>query len=129
MATDMRSAIRATLVVVTMALVLAACGQVTDEGQLPGDSSPTSTSAPVTTASTLAAPRNVATTVQPTTTAGPPCVSITVESLALQRDYARDVRGIAGADEAAYKARARALAEKARRLGCPVPPGIANWPS
>lgn len=113
------------IAVLIVGLVLAACGQVTGDDQLPGGTLDTSSSIPATTATTAAAPT---TTVRPTTTAAP-CLSISVEALKLIRDYNRDVRGIAGADEARYRADARALADKARRLGCPVPSAIANWPA
>lgn len=124
MGSDLR-ALPGAIAVLALALVLAACGQVTGNDQLPGDTSDTSSSVPTTTATTAAA---TTTTARPTTTAAP-CLSISGEALKLLRDYNRDVRGIAGADEARYRADARALADKARRLGCPVPSAIANWPA
>jgi hypothetical protein len=127
MASDLRT-LSGTIAVLTLALVLAACGQVTGDDQLPGGTSDTSSSVPATPATTATTAAAPTTTARPTTTAAP-CLSIPVEALRLLRDYNSAVRSIAGADEEKFRADARALADKARRLGCPVPSVIANWPA
>lgn len=53
-----------------------------------------------------------------------PCFGFPTRVLRLQNDYRMDVRGIAGADEAAYRRRAQAILDEARSLGCPDPRGL-----
>jgi hypothetical protein len=55
------------------------------------------------------------------------CSGLVGDAIELQLDYSRDVRGIAGADEAAYRVRAESLVTEARRLDCPVPPGVRDF--
>lgn len=56
-----------------------------------------------------------------------PCFKFPVEVLKLHNDYREDVRTFAGADEAAYKRRARALVDEARSVGCPMPTGLSTF--
>ena len=53
-----------------------------------------------------------------------PCFKFPTEVLKLQNDYFMDVKGIAGADEAAYRRKAQAIVDEARSLGCPDPTGL-----
>jgi len=108
------------MLVVTMAVVVTACGHVATKEEAPPGTT-------ATTAGSVTTVIPVTTAAAPTPTAGPTCLSIVVAGLKLNRDYARDVRSFAGADEASYKARARALADDARRLGCPVPASIQSF--
>ena len=103
----MRMLNRAVLAAVIVVLGLTACGDGADDGE--GGQSPTTITSVV------------------VTTAGKSCSSLSVEALKLNTDYARDVRGIAGADEAEYNRRAQALLDEARALGCPVPPGVEDF--
>jgi len=105
-----------------LALALGGCG-----GRLVDEKAPPTPSTTVGASTSTTAPAAPATTAGPATTAVPSCLSIVVAGLALNRDYARDVKSFAGADEAKYKARARILAADARRLGCPVPGSIQSF--
>jgi len=80
---------------------------------------PESTSAPV----TPTTPATTAARAEPTRG----CLAILADGIKLARDYRNEVRGIAGADEAAYRARAQALVDEARRLGCQIPPGVEDF--
>lgn len=82
-----------------------------------GDESP----APTTSSTTV---EEAPTTTHPTEN---PCFKFPLEVLRLQNDYRRDSRGIAGADEAAYRTRAQALLDESRRLGCPQPTGLSSF--
>jgi len=122
--------IRGTLLVVTLAVAGVGCGHVIPDKQQPGETSVT-TAAAVTAVTTVTTDFNgpPATTAASTatTTAARTCLSITIAAVKLNRDYSRDVKSFAGADEAAYKARARAVAVEARQLGCPVPASIQSF--
>jgi len=109
----MHRTIRNALVALT--LVASACGHVASDDEPAGTSVPP-TSASATTASSVAP-----------TTAVRTCLSILTSGLKLNLDYSRDVKSFAGANEAEYKARARALADEARQLGCPVPASIQSF--
>lgn len=113
----MTRTIRATLLALTLALAMTACGGSADDEQGPGDTSVTSTSVRATTLTTSA----------PATTAGRTCAAILADGVKLANDYRNESRGIAGADEAKYRARAQALVNEARRLGCPVPPAVDDF--
>jgi len=118
--------IRLGLLFVASAFSLVACGS--SGNAAPRDISVTSTSVSGVTEPTSAP----ATTTAPATTAAPAqatrgCVAVLADGLKLSRDYIQDVRSFAGADEAAYKARAQALVDEARRLGCQVPPGVEDF--
>jgi len=122
----MTRAIRLGLLVLTAALCVVACGST--GGTTPRDISVTSTSV-VDAAAATTTPTTVAT---PVTTAAPAqagrgCLAILADGVKLARDYSNEVRGIAGADEAAYRARAQALVDEARRLGCKIPPGVEDF--
>ena len=113
----MTRTIRVALVVLTLALATTACGSGGDDEEAPGDTSVTSTSVQPTTPITTA----------PATTAGRSCAAILADGVKLAQDYRNESRGIAGADEAKYRARAQALVNEARRLGCPVPPAVDDF--
>ena len=110
----MSTTTRATLVALTLALAMTACGSSADDERVPGDTSVTPTSVRATTLTTSA----------PATTAGRTCAAILADGVKLANDYRNESRGIAGADEAKYRARAQALGNEARRLGCPVPAAV-----
>ena len=92
----------------TGVLALGGCG----DG---GTSSVPSTTAPTTTVA------------EPSTTTSDPCFKFPVLVLRLQNDYRQEQRGIAGADPAKYRARAQALVNEARSLGCPTPVGLNSF--
>ena len=91
-----------------VALALTGCG---DGG---------ATSETTTTAPTTAVP-------EPSTTTSDPCFKFPVLVLRLQNDYRQELRGVAGADPAKYRARAQALVDEARSLGCPTPAGLTSF--
>jgi len=122
----MRRAIRNGLLVLVSALAVVGCGS--SGGKAPPDISVTSTTVagvttPTPVPTTTAAPAT--TTARAEATRG--CLAVLADGLKLLRDYSQEVRGIAGADEAAYKARAQALLDEARRLGCKIPPGVEDF--
>jgi len=122
----MTRTIRVGVLVLTSALTMLACGS--GGGTTSRDISVTSTSVPGVTESTStpATPTApVTTTARAEATRG--CLAVLADGLKLARDYSREVRGIAGADEAAYRVRAQALLDEARRLGCKVPPGVEDF--
>jgi len=125
----MTKAMRIALLVLTFATGSAACGQVKVDEELPAETSVPTTRAPVTrprpatTVSTLAPP----TTAPPATTAGRTCLAILTDGLQLARDHSMEQRGIAGADEAKFKARAQILADESVREGCQVPPVVEEF--
>lgn len=122
----MRETLRASLLVVACVVALGACGQVKiDEEPAGGTPVPSTRVAPTTaTTATTAAPP---TTSAPATIGGRTCLAILTDGLVLARDYSQEQRGIAGVDEAKYKARAQVLADEARSEGCQVPPVIENF--
>ncbi len=123
----MRETLRASLLVVACAVALGACGQVKiDEEPAGGTPVPSTRVAPTTVLqpATTAAPP---TTSAPATIGGRTCLAILTDGLTLARDYSQEQRGIAGADEAKYKARAQVLADEARSERCQVPPVIENF--
>ncbi len=97
------------LLATMVVLAFSACGGDGDDGGSGG------ADAPATTTSVVA------------TTAARSCSTLSIEAVKLNADYARDVRGIAGADEAAYDRRAQAIIDEAQALGCPVPPGVEEF--
>ncbi len=121
-----RRTVRTGLLVMTSALSVVACGSSGDT--TPRDISVTSTSVPGVTTPTPVP----TTTAEPATTparaeATRGCLAVLADGLKLVRDYSRDVRSFAGADEAAYRARAQALIDEGRRLGCRIPPGVEDF--
>ena len=78
------------------------------------------TAEPTTTAPT-------STLAEPTTTTSDPCFKFPVLVLRLQNDYRQELRGVAGADPAKYRARAQALVDEAHSLGCPTPVGLNSF--
>lgn len=119
---------RRAVVLLGLVLASAGCGQVEVDEEPPGDDVP-STRAPA----TVARPATTVTTLSPPTTAPAPttagrtCLAILTDGLELARSHSLDQRGIAGADEAKYKARAQVLADEARREGCAVPGVVENF--
>lgn len=88
------------------------------ETQVPSETSSTTTSA------VQAKPNEPA-----TTAAGANCADLAAKAVRLAQDARATMRGIAGPtpeDEAKLRAREQALRADARRLGCPVPPGLAS---
>ncbi len=123
----MTRTVRCRLLLLASALSVVACGS--SGGKAPPDISVTSrsvsnatTPAPVPTTTAAAA---TTTTARAEATRG--CLAVLADGLKLLRDYSQEVRGIAGADEAAYRARAQALVDEARRLGCRIPPGVEDF--
>ncbi len=102
-----------------------ACGSSSDNQSR--DVSVTSTSVAATTPTAAPAPTPQATTTVPVASAGRSYTAILAAGLKLARDYSNEVRGIAGADEAKYRAQAQALLDEARVRGCPVPPGVEDF--
>ncbi len=137
----MRETLRASFLVVACAVALGACGQVKIEEEPAGGTPVPSTRVAPTTATTVLQPATTAapfapgsdsrsswpTTSAPATIGGRTCLAIVTDGLTLARDYSQEQRGIAGADEAKYKARAQVLADEARSEGCQVPPVIENF--
>jgi len=125
-----RRTVRTGLLVMTSALSVVACGSGGDT--TPRDISVTSTSVSGETTPTPGPALVPTTTAAPATTtaragATRGCLAVLADGLKLVRDYSRDVRSFAGADEAAYRARAQALVDEARRLGCRIPPGVEDF--
>ena len=56
-----------------------------------------------------------------------PCFKFPTEVLKLQNDYRIEARGVAMPDIARYRARAQALVDEARSLGCPEPVGLSSF--
>lgn len=126
----MRETLRASLLVVACAVALGACGQVKIDEEPAGGTPVPSTRVAPTTATTVLQPATTAappTTSAPATIGGRTCLAILTDGLTLARDYSQEQRGIAGADEAKYKARAQVLADEARSARCQVPPVIENF--
>ncbi|MDP9020332.1 MAG: hypothetical protein M3N25_05965 [Actinomycetota bacterium] len=113
-------AVPAILAAAMLMVVLSACGGVDDEdseSKAPPETPSTTTSAP------QEQPSNTV-----TTTAGTSCLELAAEARQLAQDARGTMRGIAGPspeDEAELQARGEALLAEARRLGCPVPPGLS----
>jgi len=123
----MKSTIRATIVVLALALATAACGESNEEKRLPGGTSVTSTSIAAT-PTTSAVPAAPPTTTAPVTTSGGRgCVAILNDGLQLLRDYSNAARGIVAPDESEYRARAQALLDEARSRGCEIPPAVEQF--
>lgn len=121
----MTATVRAILLVAALALAPAACGQVEIDEELPATTAVRRTTLP--TVATTATPRATVappTTAPPETVGGRTCLAILNDGLEMTRQYIQDQKGIAGADEAKYKARAQGLADEARREGCQVPPVV-----
>ena len=120
----MRATVQALLLVA--ALTLGACGQVAIDEELPPTTSVRRTTAPTAAAKPAAPPPTVAvpTTAPPPTVGGRTCLAILNDGLAMTSQYIQDQKGIAGADEAKYRARAQVLADEARSEGCQVPPVV-----
>jgi len=121
----MQERIRATLLVGILVAMAAGCGHVAAYEPEPAGT-PVRTAAPTTTITTA--------TVVPATSAAPStatgagtCLSTNVAGLKLNADHGRDLRSFAGADESQYRARAQALADQARQIGCPVPASIQGF--
>ena len=113
--------VRTTLRAVMLMVALTACGGADDgdsETKVPTETSSTTTSTP------QAQPSNTA-----TTAAVASCADLAAKASRLAQDARATMRGIAGpapGDEAKLRARERALRAEARRLGCPVPPGLSS---
>lgn len=124
----MRSRVRTLLPLASLLLAATSCGQVKIDEELPATTSVRRTTLPTPPAST--APRPTAappTTAAPVTIGGRTCLAILTDGLEMTRQYISDQKGIAGADEAKYKARAQGLADEARREGCQVPPVVEEF--
>ena len=123
----MRARMRGGLLALGLALAAAGCGDSGDDGlQLPSrpaDTPTTITAAPP----DLPAPPAPVTTAPARATGGRSCADILSDGIDLARSYSRDVRGIAGADEAQYRADAQALVDEARGLGCPIPGAVEEF--
>ncbi len=102
-------------------VALTACGGADggdSETKVPTETSSTTTSTP------QAQPSGTATTAAVTS-----CADLAAKALRLAQEARGTMRGIAGPtpeDEARLRARERALRAEARRLGCPVPPGLSS---
>ena len=99
--------IRGGFAVLMVAVLVGACGG-DDDRQAPA----------ATTTTTGAAP---------TTTADPACSMILADAIRLGLEYRQEVRGVAGADEAKYRARAQELVTRAEPIGCPVRPAVEQF--
>jgi len=62
-----------------------------------------------------------------TTNTSDPCFKFPVLVLRLQNDFREASRGIIAPDRAEYRARAQALVDEARSLGCPMPVGLTSF--
>lgn len=115
-------AVLATLAAAMLMVVMSACGGVDgedSESKAPPETSSTTSSAPP-----QEQPSNTV-----TTTAGTSCLELAAKARQLAQDARGTMRGIAGPspeDEAELQARGEALLAEARRLGCPVPPGLST---
>jgi hypothetical protein len=105
--------ISARRIVVTLLLLAAASGAC-------GNGSPTSEP---TTVVTEPVPETPGTT----SYIASPCFKFPTEVLKLQNDFRIESRGVALPDAAKYRARAQALLDEARRLGCPDPVGLSSF--
>ncbi len=105
----------------------AACGGATDFEEPPTSPATTATTAgPATTTTVVLA--TTATTAGPATTAGRTCLSILNDGVTLARNFRNEQRGVAGPpDEARFRARAQALVDEAKRLGCPIPEVVKQF--
>ncbi len=101
-----------------LAVMLVACGG--------SDGPDTETEVPPETSSTTTSTLKA----QPgTTAAAAGCADLAAKALRLAQDARATMRGIAGPSpeaEAQLRARGQALRSEARRLGCPVPPGLPS---
>lgn len=102
---------------VMLVVTLTTCGE--GERRESRETSSTTTSTP------QAQPGTTATTAA----AADSCVGLAAKAAGLAGDFRATMRGITGPtpeDEAKLRAREQGLRAEARRLGCPVPPGLSS---